>query len=29
MQELTAGGLMAKVSATSLPDQYIVEGTRP
>jgi SAM-dependent methyltransferase len=29
VQELTQGGLHATVSATKLPDQYIVEGTRP
>jgi hypothetical protein len=29
VQELTEGGLRAKVSATLLPNQYIVEGIRP
>jgi len=29
VHELTEGGLRAKVSATVLPNQYIVEGTRP
>lgn len=28
-RELTAGGLVARVVTTSLPEQYIVEGARP